>query len=88
MFTFRIGWTTLSLNFLDIVTFSLTSSPEKKNSELLPMQHENASTLEKKEQTFLPKTNFGLVCLCYFFPHSPPFYLFIPVRLRIISRVT
>ena len=88
MFTFRIGWTTLSLKFLDIVTFSLTSSPEKKNSELLPMQHENAYTLEKKEKTFLPKTNFVFACLCKLFPHFLPFSLCIPARLAIISRVT
>ena len=77
MFTFRIGWTTLSLKFLDIVTFSLTSSPEKKNSDILPMQHENAYTLEKKEKTFLPKTNFVFACLCKLlssFPSLLPLY--------------
>ena len=52
MFTFRIGWTTLSLKFLDKVTFSLTSSPEKKHSDILHMQHEKAYTLQKKEQNF------------------------------------
>ena len=69
MFTFRIGWTTLSLNFLDIVTFSLTSPPEKKNSELQSMQHKNTYTLEKIEQTFLPK----LTCLSAFVLTLSPF---------------
>ena len=55
MVTFRIGWTTLSLKFLDIVTFSLTSPPEKKNSEIQPMQHKDTYTLEKKNKLFFPK---------------------------------
>ena len=69
MFTFRIGWTTLSLNFLDIVTFSLTSTPEKKNSEHQSMQHKNTYTLEKIEQTFLPKPT----CLSAFVLTLSPF---------------